>query len=185
MKQSLSDILTTICDHKSTGMLTVGFSLEKNLLKIYFKDGLIYHISFGLKKGIQCLDEIENKEPLSFNFIQGLSIEISSIEISSHDKIIELFKNLNKFVSRGEILKKESLNFERIKENLKIALTRQIGPIGRKLVDKYVLEKWIASNPPSRDDFLRLIEMLKNEIDDPLSQSEFSVEATKVLEGYL
>ncbi len=78
----------------------------------------------------------------------------------------------------------KSLEFQKIKDSIKIALIRQIGPIGGKILEKYIVEKWTPSNPLTKDDILRLAEMLKDEIEDPLSKREFLAEVNKLLEVY-
>lgn len=53
MKKNLADIIESLFENKSTGFLSIVLNSEKNLIKFYFKNGDIYHISFGFKKGAQ------------------------------------------------------------------------------------------------------------------------------------
>jgi len=169
MKKDLGDIVDNLSKTKSTGLLTVNFSSDKNLLKIYLKDGAVYHISYGFKKGFECLNDIATRQPISYNFISNITIDISSSNLPSTDQIVETFKH--------------TTDFEKIKENIKIALIKQIGPIGKKITEKYIAEKWVSSQPPSKEDFLRLADMLKEEIDDIKSKKEFIDEVNKILGG--
>ncbi|GAB6183286.1 hypothetical protein [Thermodesulfovibrio hydrogeniphilus] len=184
MKKNLFEIMTKIFNNKETGVLSLAFAEESNLFKFYFKDGEIYHVSFGLKKGNPCLKEIEKKEPTSYNFVSNITIDIKSNDLPTTEKIIEYIKNLNKQVSAEEPFSIKSLEFQKIKDSIKIALIRQIGPIGGKILEKYIVEKWTPSNPLTKDDILRLVEMLKDEIEDPLSKREFLAEVNKLLEVY-
>lgn len=183
MKKNLADIIENLFQTKSTGLLTVNFASEKNLLKFYMKNGEIYHISFGFQKGKRCLDEIASRQPVSFNFIPQISIDMTSNDIPSTEDIIKNLKNMNKFVSSADSSLVQSSDFQKIKDGIKTALIRQIGPIGGKITEKYISEKWIPSQPPSKEDFLNLIDMLKEEIEDPQSRREFLNEVNKILGG--
>jgi len=182
MKKNLADIVENLSKTKSTGLLTLTFSSEKNLLKIYLKNGEIYHLSFGFKKGSQCLNEIASKEPISYSFIPQISIDITSNDLPPTEDIIKKLKDLNKFVSSADS-SSFSPDFAKIKEGIKTALIRQIGPIGGKITEKYINEKWVPSQPPSKEDFLNLIDMLKEEIEEPQSRKEFLQEVNKLLGG--
>ncbi|MDI1470965.1 MAG: DUF4388 domain-containing protein [Thermodesulfovibrio sp.] len=181
MKKDLGDIVDNLSKTKSTGLLTINLSSDKNLLKIYLKDGSIYHISYGFKKGFECLNEIASKEPISYNFIPQIAIDIVSTNLPATEKIITTLKQMNKTVTDSALLQTPDLN--KIKENIKMALVKQIGPIGGKITEKYINEKWIPSQPPNKEDFLRLVEMLKEEIEDPKSKKEFIEDVNKFLGG--
>ncbi|MGB9821889.1 hypothetical protein [Thermodesulfovibrio sp.] len=183
MKKNLADIIDNLSRTKSTGLLTINFSSEKNLLKFYLKDGEIYHISFGFKKGLQCLDDLASRQPVSCSFIPQISLDMTSDDIPSTEKLIKQLKEMNKFIDSQDSTSLSS-DFAKIKDGIKTALIRQIGPIGGKITEKYISEKWVPSNPPSKEDFLNLIDMLKEEIEDPQSRREFLQEVNKLLEVY-
>ncbi|WP_353683359.1 hypothetical protein V4D30_05655 [Thermodesulfovibrio sp. 3907-1M] len=183
MKKNLADIIENLFKIKSTGLLTVNFSSEKNLLKFYLKNGEIYHISFGFQKGRRCLDEISFRQPVSYNFIPQISIDITSNDIPSTEDIIKNLQKLDKFVISSDSSFVQASEFQKIKDDIKTALIRQIGPIGGKITEKYINEKWVPSQPPSKEDFLNLIDMLKEEIEDPQSKREFLNEVNKILGG--
>lgn len=181
MKQNIANIVANICENKNTGMLTITFASEKNLFKIYFKNGEIYHLSFGFKKGLECLNEINEREPISYNFIPDVTIDISSGNLST-EKIVENLNKINKYISSEEGATIKSSDFEKVKEAIKTALIRQIGPIGGKILEKYIREKWVPVNPPTKEDFLKLANLLMEEIEEPLSRKEFFNEINKILE---
>lgn len=182
MKKPFSEIVENLHTNKKTGLLTVTCASEKNLFKFYFKNGEIYHISFGFKKGFYCLDELSQKELLCYNFIPEITIDITSNDIPSTEKVITILKEMAKFVSSDSVA--TSPDIVKIKEAIKTALIRQIGPIGGKITEKYITEKWTPSNPPTKEDFLNLIDMLKEEIEDASSRKEFLQEVNKILEVY-
>ncbi|MCS7203442.1 MAG: hypothetical protein NZ809_03210 [Thermodesulfovibrio sp.] len=180
MKKNIADIAKNLNDDRQTGMLTIAFSNEKNLLKIYFKEGQIYHISLGNKKGMECLKELSAKEPLSCNFIPQITVDLKS-EISSTEDVIKILKDMNKSAAYGNF--QQSFDLSKIKEEIKVALIRQIGPIGGKIIEKYIQEKWTPSTPPTKEDFLKLFDMLKDEIEDPASRKDFLAEVNKIIGG--
>lgn len=181
MKLNISDIVAGINENKRTGILTFIFSSEKNLLKIYFKNGEIYYISFGLKKGLSCLNELDSKELISHNFIPDITIDFNNSDVSTK-KVIEILKEKNKFLVSEEKTKTTFAGFEKIKEVITIALIRQIGPIGGKISEKYMQEKLIPSASITREELLNLIKVLSEEIDDPNSRKEFITEVNNLLE---
>ncbi|HHW20699.1 hypothetical protein [Thermodesulfovibrio thiophilus] len=183
MKKNLADIIESLFENKSTGFLSIVLNSEKNLIKFYFKNGDIYHISFGFKKGAQCINELLSKEPQQCNFIPMITVDMTSDDIPSTEKIIEMLRDMNKFINITEAMS-PSADFGKVKEGLKIALIKQIGPIGGKLIEKTIQEKWMPSSPPSKEDFLKLIDMLKDEIEDSSGRREFLIEANKLLEVY-
>ncbi len=184
MKQSLSEILAKLHESKETGIFSIIFASEKNLLKFYLRDGEIYHISFGLKKGLQCLNELHNREPISYNFVPNIEIDMKSEDILSTAKLLDSLKQIDKPISSQEISSIKSAEFQKIKEQIKISLIKQIGPIGGKIIEKYIDEKWFPSNPLTKNDILKLVDMLKDEIEDLQSKKEFLSEVNKLLEVY-
>ncbi|ACI21357.1 hypothetical protein [Thermodesulfovibrio yellowstonii] len=183
MKKNLADIIENLYESKSTGLLTIIFASEKNLFKFYFKTGQIYYLSFGFKKGVQCLNEIISREPVSYNFIPQISVDITSNDIPSTEDIITTLRNMNKFINSEDPMSFHSSDFQKIKDVIKTALIRQIGPIGSKITEKYIAEKWIPANPPSKNDLLNLVNLLKEEIEDPASRKEFLNEVNKFIGG--
>lgn len=183
MKKNLADIIENLYENKSTGLLTIIFASDKNLFRFYFKNGDIYYLSFGFKKGAQCLNEIASRQPISYNFIPQISVDITNNDIPQTEEIIKNLRGMNKFVNSESSISFQSSDFQRIKDAIKTALIRQIGPIGSKITEKYIAEKWVSSSPPSKDDFFNLINLLKEEIEDPLSRKEFLNEINKFIGG--
>lgn len=181
MKQPVADILSNLVEQKKTGVLNFSINSEKNLCKIYFRAGDVYHISFGFIKGLECINQIKSKEILSYNFIPDITVDLTSNDLSSTSQIIELFKKMDKFVKEDEKNLKIQ-NLDRIKDILKIALIRQIGPIGGKITERYIKEKWKPLSPPTKEDYMELINLLAQEIEEPQSRKDFFNETNKILE---
>lgn len=60
---------------------------------------------------------------------------------------------------------------------IKLALIRQIGPAGGKVMSRIVDGKWHASAPYSKEDIDALLNLLQNEIDDQEAKNAFMTEA--------
>lgn len=71
-------------------------------------------------------------------------------------------------------------DFARIQEELKVALIRQIGPAGGKVLKKIVEETWRVSSP-TKPDLRNLVGLLKNEIEDGENRNQFAKEAEKII----
>ncbi|MCX7987925.1 MAG: DUF4388 domain-containing protein [Thermodesulfovibrio sp.] len=182
MKKLLGEILDNLYREKKTGILNIAMLSEKNLFKFYFKDGEIYHISYGFKKGNESLKELSNKEPYSSNFISNITIDIKSNDIPPTEEIINKLKNINLYIFYESEIGSGTNPFYKIKEKLKVALIKQIGPIGNKIMDKVIQEKWTAQNPPSKNDMLKLVELLSEEIEEEEGKKEFQKEVKRLIE---
>jgi hypothetical protein len=64
-------------------------------------------------------------------------------------------------------------------EEIKVALIRQIGPAGAKVMSRIAADKWHASMPFTKEDIETLINLLQNEIDDQDGRKAFIKEANK------
>lgn len=182
MKKSLGDILEDLFNGKKTGILNIAMVSEKSLFKFYFKNGEIYHISFGLKKGIESLKELLQKELYATNFISDITIDIKSKDIPHTEEIIKKIKNSNLYISLTNKNSSNSLHFKKIKEKLTLALIKQIGPIGNRVIEEIIQEKWNAQVSLSKDDLFNLVELLKDEIEDQEGKKEFQREAKSFIE---
>lgn len=182
MKKQLGDILENLFNEKKTGILNIAMISEKNLFKFYFKNGDIYHISYGLKKGMESLKELFQKELYKINFISDITIDIKSEDLPHTEEIIKKIKNSNLYIYFDNRESSANSQFRKIKEKLTLALIKQIGPIGNRVIEKIIQEKWNAQISPSKDDLYNLIELLKHEIEDQEGKNEFQREAKSFIE---
>jgi hypothetical protein len=53
--------------------------------------------------------------------------------------------------------------------------------VGAKVISRIVEQTWKASSPPTREELLQLIDLLKVEIENPDDRSVFVKEATAIL----
>ncbi len=181
---ALSSVVTSISQVKKTGMLSVMVKVSKQLFKIFFVDGEIYCILYGNLKNAECLSDLDAMEFTDCYFFSGAKLNTNEkINISTME-IIERLKASNKTVEckdmGGVVVTEGSHDFSTIRDNLKAALVKQIGPFGAVVFPK-VIEKWHQSSPPTRQSWDELVNLLKEEIDDPKNRTEFVKEANKII----
>ncbi|MCX8033822.1 MAG: DUF4388 domain-containing protein [Thermodesulfovibrio sp.] len=182
MKKLLGDIIDNLYREKKTGILNIAMLSEKNLFKFYFKNGEIYYLSYAFKKGKESLNELFHKELRSVNFIPDITIDIKSDDIPTTEEIIKKLKAANLYISIGNEIISSTNQFQKIRERLKIALIKQIGPIGNRVLDKIIQEKWNAQLPPTKNDILKLVELLTDEIEEKEGKNEFQTEVKRFIE---
>jgi hypothetical protein len=181
MRAALSDVATDVHQKKKTGLLSVSVKGSNSLFKIFFRNGDIYHISHGTSKGNDCLAGLAQLEFSDCTFVPDIRLEINGANLPPTGAVLRSLQGVSKGVEArpegrdnggsAEVLSKE--RFAVIGEQLKAALMRQIGPVGAKVFPKIIDGKWKASSPPSREELIILVGLLKEEIDDSNDRNEF------------
>ncbi len=182
---TLDSVVSDISQKKKTGMLSVMVKVTKQLFKIYFADGEIYHLFYGNRKNSDCFSDLEKIEFSDCFFFSGAKSNTSEKINIPTAEIIGRFKVANKPVVckdvGGEGAVPEGFqDFAAIRDKLKAALVRQIGPAGDIVFSKTV-DKWTASSPPTKQGLFELVNLLKEEIDDPKNRAEFVNEANSII----
>jgi hypothetical protein len=193
MITTIADIATNLHQGKRTGLLTLRVVQSNSLFKMFFREGQVYHISYGAAKGAECLSNIDALEFSDYSFIADIKLDIPGGSLPTTPDIIKHLQVVDKmFESRGgegggavsnAALSKAVYggNFAQIKEGLKTALVRQIGPAGGKIFTRAIEQKWQAASPPQKNDLLNLISILKEEIDDMDDRKVFIDEANEII----
>jgi hypothetical protein len=189
MRAALSEVATDVHQHKQTGLLSVSVKGSNSLFKIYFRNGDIYHISHGASKGNDCLAGLAEREFSECTFVPDIRLEINGTKLPPTGEVLRVLRGAAKGVEArmeghgnggsAEVLSKE--RFAAIAERMKAALVRQIGPVGGKVFSKIADGKWNASSPPSREDLIALVKMLKEEIEDLDDRNEFIREVSLII----
>jgi hypothetical protein len=181
---TLDSVVSDISQKKKTGMLSVMIKDGNQLLKIYFIDGEIHHILYTDQKDSACLDCLDSIEISECFFLSGVKSNLSGRISMPTSQIIGRLTASNKSVvckDMGEGAVPEGFQgFAAIRDRLKAALIRQIGPVGNIVFPKAV-EKWTAASPPTKQGLGALVNLLKEEIDDPKNRAEFVTEANKII----
>jgi|WetSurMetagenome_2_1015567.scaffolds.fasta_scaffold00217_16 hypothetical protein len=181
----LAKIVGDVHDGRKTGVLTVFVKGGNHLLKLFFREGECYHLTCGNLKNTECIDSLKTIELGDCLFVPDVKLDASGSSITSMDDLISRLTDLGvmveaKLANGGAKAagKDDSADGKKL-EMIKLALIRQIGPAGGKVMTRIVESKWHASVPYAREDIDALINLLKNEIDDQDAKNAFMTEAGK------
>jgi len=99
-EQYFADLIEEIYKTKKNGSLFVNvIESSEDLIRIYFKDGEIYYISYGSAIGQDALDIIEYYTLLNATFFEGLAAPEGIVPSKfPTKKFIASMKNTNKKV---------------------------------------------------------------------------------------
>lgn len=169
-----SDISDDIIQKKQTGLFSVVTTNGKHHLKIFFSEGEIYYLLYGDLKDAECLAACKKLEFADCFFASGVKVNAQSKCTLPTTRIID---ELRKCFAKGTSGRS---NFSGIQEKLKVALVRQVGPIG-EIVFPSVLEQWQASSPPTRQQVLELVDLIEKRIEDEKGRTDFVNEANTII----
>ena len=96
MKKNLADIMTEIATAKATGILSLSLSNDSSLFKIFYRKGIIYHITHSTCKDKECLSGMADHTFLSGLFIPGAQVEMQNDALLSNEEVISLARKANK-----------------------------------------------------------------------------------------
>jgi len=189
MKKSLSEFISEINQSRKSGLLSITVKGANTLLKLYFRDGEIYHLTCGNMKGKGCLAQMTETEFADYFFMPNVTLNVVDENLPPLADIIHLFRNHRGTVetapdpvaARGQPAGVKKGNLLSAQEQLTLALIRQIGPAGTKVSKRIVDEKWKSLSPPSRTDLLRLVNLFKDEIDSEEDRNEFLKETREII----
>ena len=99
-ERMFADVLQEMRDVKKTGALYVGMvEMSEDLLRIYFRNGDIYHLRYGSALGKDCLDILEYYTFWDATYFEGIQAPAGTVsDIPETDKIIALVRALKKTV---------------------------------------------------------------------------------------
>jgi hypothetical protein len=181
----LAKIVGDIHDGGKTGVLTVFVKGGNHLLKLFFKDGAVYHLTCGNMKNADCVENLPTIELGDCLFVPDVKLDAMGDSIPSTIDLIQQLTASGVMVesrlanSGARSVGKDDSADGKILETIKLALIRQIGPAGGKVMSRIVEGKWHASMPYSKEDIDLLINLLQNEIDDQEARIAFIKEAKK------
>lgn len=187
---TLADVLSDIHRSKNTGLLSITISNDNNQFKVYFLNGDIYHLTYGGKQDAECLQNCTGYNFSSCFFLPNFRLESKKAALPGTVEIIARFGahtgSIEVKHSDGRALQPTGMTpeigaqYARMRDGLKVALIRQIGPAGGKVFSKIVEEKWRVASP-GKADFQNLVALLSTEIDDADNQKQFRSEAEKII----
>ena len=190
MEIALSEFIAEINRSRKSGLLSIAVKGANTLLKLFFREGEIYHVTCGNVKGAECLAQAMGGEFAEYFFMPEVSLNVQEGNLPPLADIIRFFEAAGTAV---EVPSHPGMGGSQqsraqtggapaaVQENLKLALIRQIGPAGAKVMSRTIEQKWRPSSPPTREELLSLVELLKDEIENPDDRNEFLKEATKTI----
>ncbi len=169
-----SDMIADIIQKKHTGLLSLVATNGKYHVKIFFSEGEVYYLLYGDVKNADCIAACQTLEFSDCFFTSGVKVAASEKCTLATSRIIdELRKRFDKVPSRQS-------SVSDIPEKLKVAMVRQIGPIG-EMVFQAVVDQWQASSPPTKQQVLQLVNLIGERIEDEKSRREFLDEAKSII----
>ena len=194
----MGDVLQSILRGRQTGQLAITLKGVGNHCKIFFSEGRINHMVCGRQLGAACLDTLIAGNISECFFIPDLKTSnIQTAGLETEQVIRELNERgvtvevraflLDKsgasaaaIQNRAPIAAGATSDILRIQEGLKAALVDQLGPFGARIFTKVVEKKWGVMSP-TKEDILKLVDLLKDEIEDEEGRREFLAEAVKYI----
>jgi hypothetical protein len=190
MKTALSEFIAEINRTRKSGLLSITVKGANTQLKMFFREGEVYHVTCGHVKGAECLAQATEIEFAECFFMPEVSLNVHDGNLPPLADIIRFFKTAGTAVEIRQPDGKAAQpagpgaagisDFAGIREELKTALIRQIGPAGGKILSKVIEEKWRVSSP-TRADLMKLIGLLKDEVEDGENRNQFTEEAEKII----
>jgi hypothetical protein len=181
----LAKIVGDVRDGRKTGVLTVFVKGGNHLFKLFFRDGECYHVTCGNLKNNECIDNLRSLELGDCLFVPDVKLDASGSSFLSTDELINRLTDSGVTVEArlanggAKVSGRDDSPDSKKLEIIKLALVRQIGPAGSKVMSRIVDGKWHASMPYSREDIDVLLNLLQNEIDDQEARNAFMTEAGK------
>jgi hypothetical protein len=181
----LAKIVGDIHESRRTGVLTVLVKGRNHLLKLFFKDGEVYHLTCGNLRDTECVQNLDSIELGDCMFLPDVKMDARAGAVPPTVELIQQLKASAKMVESrlgnggSRATGKEDSDDTRALEEIKVALIRQIGPAGTKVMSRIIADKWHASMPFTKEDIEILISFLQNEIDDQDGRKAFIKEANK------
>lgn len=179
---TFADIAAHIIQAKQTGMLSVIVKNGEHHVKIFFAQGEIYYLSYGDLKDADCLAACETLQLGKCIFTAGAKMTANAKCSTPTSAIVErLKKRADTGGGQPAPERAESTYiFSLLEDELRVAFTRQVGPVG-DIVFSTVLKQWRHASRPTRRQLIELAGLLGDAIDDERSRKEFMREAGAII----
>ncbi|MBN2654686.1 MAG: hypothetical protein JXR79_06190 [Nitrospirae bacterium] len=162
---NISDIIKKYYRTRETGLLSVKVEGQSHLLKIYFSEGDIVHLSMGTCKNNECFNRLTDLTPSEHFFVKGvkapgaLGAPITETLLNFLDINKDSIDSSGSSSAAGDTVQASKVSVAE-KEFLDI-----IGPIGAVMLDSlYSRFSYKKGSPMPSDDFNLLIDSLAKEL---------------------
>jgi hypothetical protein len=181
MKTHFDDTIDRIMQRKETGLLSLIISDQKQHFKIYFADGSICRMVYGVLRDAGCLMAVDRLQINDCFFAKGITLPATEVSSFSTTDIIQRLKLADK--TKVSSLSDKPINgakdLSSVLEKLRMAFIRQVGPVG-DIVFAQVLEKWNPPASPTTQQLLELVGRISEKIEED-NRKEFQQEAGNVI----
>jgi len=183
VKNTLSDFIAELNQNRKSGLLSVPVKGANKLLKLFFREGELYYVACGDAKGWSCVAQAGDCEHAEYFFMPDASFNAQDGSLPALQEIVHYFKSsaMSGAAPGTAQTGGKTGTAAGALDAITLALTRQIGPAGGKVVKRIVEQKWHPLSPPSKADYAQLIELLKNEIENADDRNLFIQEARELL----
>lgn len=99
-EQYFADVIQNFLSAKKNGALYVAVvETSEDLIRMYLRDGQIYHLRYGTALGNDCLDILEYYNLYSATFFEGITApDKPAADLPSTEKIMARIRLMNKKV---------------------------------------------------------------------------------------
>jgi hypothetical protein len=180
---TFADLTNDIIRNKQSGLLSLVAKNGKHHVKVFFAEGEIYRLAYGDLKDTDCLAACETLEISESFFTSGAKMTTNEQCSLPTTTIIERLKKCtdrNRGTRSTETGGGGTQDLSVIRDRLKVALMRQVGPVGEILFSR-ILEQWRPSTPPTRPQLFELVDRMKESIEDDGNKKEFEKEAGAII----
>lgn len=103
MKSNFGDVLEEISREKKTGILSVSVKNDNCLFKVFFRDGMVYHMTHGTCRDSECLNKIPGLDLDACFFMNGAQVDMKAAGIPGTKDIIAEARQAQKVVEWGAL----------------------------------------------------------------------------------
>ena len=177
MNKKLADVVAELSQSGAIGILSVAVKNDSSLFKIFFRDGIVYHITHGSCSDRDCLAELRALEFGGTTFMAGANVDAKGMSMPPMQEIIAQLNASGKTVqweSRPgtETRAKPSASSTAAVEDgamarLREELVNAIGPVASMVLEQTLATANIKPGQKlSQLDFSRLVHVLSERIPD-------------------
>jgi hypothetical protein len=187
----VASIIRDIHQKRRSGLLSLSVKDAHYLLKLFFREGELYCISFKGAKNADCLAILDSLELHEAVFLSNVKLDTTCTDVPSTLDMVGFFTALGSSVETSYFDEKSAsaepgshpplAQSGKIVEGIKKALINQIGPVGGRIFLTTLDRMWPGSMPQTQRDFESLITALEKEIDDEKDLAAFRSEVRTIL----
>lgn len=184
MNRKLAEVVTELSQSGSTGILSVAVKNDSSLFKMFFRNGILYHITHGSCSDRDCLAKLNALDLITATFIAGAQVDAKGASLPSMKELIALLN------ASGNTVEWESKAASEVKAKpvaspttavdegamarLKEELVNAIGPVAMMVLEETLAASNIKPGQKlSQLDFSRLVHVLSERIPDGHQKKAF------------